>query len=273
MRRLLLLLLLVHQCYGKVIIWDLGDVLFRQSRFGIARSIGFMKFFSYGLFDQKSWNIEPLLMDVLDTFGSQKVDVGEHIPLPKSNRPMPQIMCDWQMGKIAPHDLIQKSLHRLDELEDGSFFVSRREKNLLVSTIKTIFDPKKLASHTIPIRSGIELLEACAAYQDEQGKGHKLIVLSNWDPDSFELVKESYQYVFDLFDHIIISGHIGLAKPQKACFEHLFETCKVNPADCYFIDDLWENIQGAKRCGIQGFHLQKGDYMGLHRFLRSHSLL
>ena len=48
------------------------------------------------------------------------------------------------------------------------------------------------------IKNGFEFAKEC------KRKGHKLYVLSNWDKESFALVKQTHPEVFGLFDGIMI---------------------------------------------------------------------
>jgi putative hydrolase of the HAD superfamily len=53
-----------------------------------------------------------------------------------------------------------------------------------------------------------------------------------------------------LFDDIVISGEVGLHKPQREIFELACERLGVEPADCVFVDDLRENCEGAEAAGM-----------------------
>lgn len=262
--RLLILLLCIHSFgWSKVLIFDLGDVLFKQSRFGIARSVGLLKFGMYSLIDGKSPKIEKLLFSVLDSCEPQRVTDEEKICAP-NGRQLPQIMCDWLNGFISPDELLKKANEHIDKYHG---FISWREENLVRSTANVLFDPYLLVKNTHPIREGVKLLEECAAYRDEQGNPHTLVVLSNWDPYSFEHLYKRYQSLFNNFDHIVISGHIGLSKPQHACFQYVIDTFNFSPDACYFIDDLEQNVKAAQRSGMQGLQLKNRDYRAMRKQL------
>ena len=47
-------------------------------------------------------------------------------------------------------------------------------------------------------------------------------------------------------------------EPQKEMYGHFFERFGLKPEECYFIDDLPNNIAGAKACGMDGIALQTG---------------
>jgi HAD superfamily hydrolase (TIGR01509 family) len=54
----------------------------------------------------------------------------------------------------------------------------------------------------------------------------------------------------ELFDGVVISGDVGLHKPQPEIFVLGAERAGVDPADCVFVDDLRENCDGAAAVGM-----------------------
>ena len=54
----------------------------------------------------------------------------------------------------------------------------------------------------------------------------------------------------DLFDETVISGDVGLHKPQREIYELACERLAVTPGDCVFVDDLRENVEGAEAAGM-----------------------
>ncbi len=54
----------------------------------------------------------------------------------------------------------------------------------------------------------------------------------------------------DLFDETVISGDVGLHKPQPEIYTMACERLGVEPGDCVFVDDLRENITGAEAVGM-----------------------
>ena len=53
-----------------------------------------------------------------------------------------------------------------------------------------------------------------------------------------------------LFDGIVVSGKVKLAKPDPAIYEHMLSEFKLNPRETLFIDDRRENVQTAWDLGI-----------------------
>lgn len=83
----------------------------------------------------------------------------------------------------------------------------------------------------------------------EQGYG--LYILSNAPVDFAEHAADCYE-ITSLFDGIVFSAPIKMAKPQPEIYHHLFHTYHLSPADCFFLDDKPENIQAAKDAGMDG---------------------
>jgi epoxide hydrolase-like predicted phosphatase len=54
----------------------------------------------------------------------------------------------------------------------------------------------------------------------------------------------------ELFDGVVISGEVGLHKPQPEIFQLGAERIGLEPADCVFVDDLRENCAGAEAVGM-----------------------
>lgn len=54
----------------------------------------------------------------------------------------------------------------------------------------------------------------------------------------------------EIFDATVISGDVGLHKPQPEIYELGAERIGVPPAACVFVDDLRENVAGAESVGM-----------------------
>jgi putative hydrolase of the HAD superfamily len=54
----------------------------------------------------------------------------------------------------------------------------------------------------------------------------------------------------ELFDGVVISGEVGLHKPEREIFELGAEKAGLAPGDCVFVDDLRENCAGAEAVGM-----------------------
>src|SRR5262249_5704608 len=53
----------------------------------------------------------------------------------------------------------------------------------------------------------------------------------------------------DMFDVVVISGEVGMRKPEPEIFAHTVERLGLAPAECVFVDDLRHNIDAAVALG------------------------
>ena len=54
----------------------------------------------------------------------------------------------------------------------------------------------------------------------------------------------------ELFDADVLSGEVGITKPDVRIYEMLADKLGVQPYECVMIDDLLQNIEGAARAGM-----------------------
>ena len=73
----------------------------------------------------------------------------------------------------------------------------------------------------------------------------------------------------DCFDGVLFSADVQCLKPQKEMYQHLFDRFRLKPEECFFIDDLSLNIEGARRCGMDGYCFEDGDVGKLKEVLGS----
>lgn len=62
-----------------------------------------------------------------------------------------------------------------------------------------------------------------------------------------------------LFDAAIISGEVRLRKPHPEIFLLAAERVGVPPQECVFLDDLAENVEGARAVGMTAIHHRSAD--------------
>ncbi|RLK61082.1 HAD-IA family hydrolase [Actinokineospora cianjurensis] len=58
----------------------------------------------------------------------------------------------------------------------------------------------------------------------------------------------------DVFDAVVVSGAVGVAKPDEAIYRHVAALLGVEPGDCVFVDDVARYVRGAVRVGMVGVH-------------------
>ena len=86
--------------------------------------------------------------------------------------------------------------------------------------------------------------------------GLRTALLSNsWGCDEYPRAD-----VPGLFDTVVLSGEVGMRKPEKEIFLHAARALGLPPAQCVFVDDLAANVAAAQACGMTGvLHTEPAD--------------
>jgi putative hydrolase of the HAD superfamily len=58
----------------------------------------------------------------------------------------------------------------------------------------------------------------------------------------------------ELFDGVVISGEVGLRKPEPRIYELAAEAVGLEPGECVFVDDLPGNLKPARAIGMATVH-------------------
>lgn len=81
--------------------------------------------------------------------------------------------------------------------------------------------------------------------------GYSIYLLSNASTRFAEVAKQYYS-ILNEFDGIVFSAPLKLAKPDPAIYRYLFDTYQLKPEECFFLDDLDENIAAGQVLGMNG---------------------
>jgi 2-haloacid dehalogenase len=86
--------------------------------------------------------------------------------------------------------------------------------------------------------------------------GYPLYALTNWSAETFHIAPERYGFL-SLFEEIVVSGEVGVVKPDPRIYELLVERTGLEPCRTVFVDDLGENVRVAKEHGFIGVLFQE----------------
>ena len=84
---------------------------------------------------------------------------------------------------------------------------------------------------------------------DLRAAGVRLLALSNWSAETFPVAREQFEFLA-WFEEIVISGEVGVNKPDRRIFEHLMEHFDIEPRAALFIDDSSANVEAAEELGF-----------------------
>jgi 2-haloacid dehalogenase len=105
-----------------------------------------------------------------------------------------------------------------------------------------------------PIKGSVEILRALKA------AGHRIYGLSNWSAETFPLARSRFDFFGEL-EGYLISGEVGLIKPDPEIFMLFTKKFRFAPAECLLIDDSVQNIAEARRLGFLTIHFQSADQL------------
>jgi len=109
-------------------------------------------------------------------------------------------------------------------------------------------DPAGLRDRLFAVlRPDDRMLEAVRRLREA---GVKVALVSNsWGPAGYPRDE-----LDTMFDAVLVSGEVGVRKPDRDIFLLAAERLGVEPAACVFVDDIGPNVEGAKAVGMHGIH-------------------
>jgi HAD superfamily hydrolase (TIGR01509 family) len=102
-----------------------------------------------------------------------------------------------------------------------------------------------------PIEENVALLRRLRA------SGKPVYALSNFGHETFALAERNHDFLGE-FDDRVISGHVGVVKPDPRIYEILFERVGRKPSELLFIDDSPKNVEAARALGMPAIHYRRG---------------
>jgi len=75
--------------------------------------------------------------------------------------------------------------------------------------------------------------------------------LSNWSAETFPFAEKRFPFL-KWFDGIMLSGKVGLVKPDPRLFQLFLDSFFIDPSSAVFVDDLKHNVEAAEARGLQG---------------------
>ncbi|MFL0354444.1 HAD-IA family hydrolase [Xanthomarina sp. GH4-25] len=89
---------------------------------------------------------------------------------------------------------------------------------------------------------------------------YTLILLSNTNELHIDCIKERVSFYNDFkncFHKFYLSHEIQLRKPDSSIYNFVLKENNLNPTDCLFIDDTFENTEAAKQLGMHVWNIDE----------------
>ena len=135
-------------------------------------------------------------------------------------------------------------------LERGTL-AEREFERLLAAELTargSVVDPEGLLARVL---ADLSLLDPrmLAAVRAARRGGLRTALLSNsWGENYPEALWQ------DLFDVVVISGRVGLRKPEPGIFTHTAQALGLPPSRCVLVDDIEHNVAAATAAGMVAVH-------------------
>ncbi|MBY0461907.1 MAG: HAD family phosphatase [Alphaproteobacteria bacterium] len=174
--------------------------------------------------------------------------------------------------KWAPHDIVNKvfpnhpntfelnqkifkspawmDLNRGKMTEKEMVLIYNKELGISLPELEYLMEQAKQG--LTPIEGSFELLDAL------YDKGYPIYSITDNVHEIVHFLKQKYTF-FDKFLGAAISADLGVLKPNEAIYHYLLNTYHLKPEECVFIDDLFINIEGAKKVGMNGIQFITAD--------------
>ncbi|MEL6266552.1 MAG: HAD family phosphatase [Pseudomonadota bacterium] len=123
--------------------------------------------------------------------------------------------------------------------------VARRDFPKHADALAQVYD-RWLDTIPGPVPGTHEILERLAA------RG-PVYAITNFPAHQWPKSVTAYPFL-GLFTDVVVSGEVGLVKPDLAIFHLLFERNGLAAADCVFVDDSPRNIAAAQAVGMDAIH-------------------
>jgi len=105
---------------------------------------------------------------------------------------------------------------------------------------------------------------------DLRERGVRTFAITNFSAPKLKLAQRTYPEM-TWFEGIVVSGEVGLVKPDPAIYHRLLDTYGLDAPDTVFIDDAPKNVDGARAVGMHAILFR--DAAQLRRDLQELGLL
>lgn len=139
------------------------------------------------------------------------------------------------------------------EMDRGTFNEGQAAERFAGRMSRPAGEMRELLRH---VRESLVPIEATLALvQDLAARGIAVYGLSNMPASTFAHLEARHD-IWGVFRGIVISGRIGLVKPDPRIYAHISQTYGLASADTVFIDDMAPNVEAAVRHGFHGIRFE-----------------
>ncbi|MBB4933857.1 putative hydrolase of the HAD superfamily [Lipingzhangella halophila] len=155
------------------------------------------------------------------------------------------VMREWVRGAYAGDDGARNPIHQLERGEVPTDAFER----LLAAELRLVDGGPVPADGLIArMFSRFHPVDEMYAFlRQARDQGVRTCLLSNSWGNGYP--RERFA---EAFDAVVISGEVGMRKPEPEIFRHAVELTGLAPEECVFIDDIRHNVDAAIELGMSG---------------------
>lgn len=138
----------------------------------------------------------------------------------------PAILLPYERGQLSTAELLE----RLNAKFSGRMTLSQAKRSL--------GDIFWLNTTIVPLVVGLK------------SAGYRIGILSNTCDAHWEVAREKFSILDILFDVQVLSFRVNATKPDSEIYEKAAEMAECSTSELFFVDDLLENVEGARQAGV-----------------------
>jgi 2-haloacid dehalogenase len=98
-----------------------------------------------------------------------------------------------------------------------------------------------------------EIAGTIAVLEELAARGRRLYALTNFSHETWPVARARFDFL-GRFEHVVVSGEVGLVKPDPRIYRLAIERCRLEPARTVFVDDVPANVAAARGEGLHALH-------------------
>ena len=162
----------------------------------------------------------------------------------------------WEHKLGLPPNAVDRAVHGSRSWRQAQSGIISDEEYWADVSDQLGLDEVQLAEFRRDYFGGDQLDEEMVRFIRGLRPAHRTALLSNASPQLTELLEQLG--VTDAFDVVVISGLVGVQKPDPAIYQIVLERLGLLPEETIFVDDFIENIEAARDLGMDTLHFRAG---------------
>ena len=94
-----------------------------------------------------------------------------------------------------------------------------------------------------------EIAGTVAVLEELAARGRRLAALTNFSRETWPVARARFGFL-GRFEHVVVSGEVGMVKPDPRIYRLAIDRCALEPARTVFVDDMAANVAAARAEGL-----------------------